>query len=395
MEEFSTYPVIRVDEDPSTPRWRFPIMFRRGANGTYYVWQIGFDSDNMHLLTMHGTMAAKSLDVRDVETNTSGRTAQEQGVLVARSKYKNKFYDGYTVAGSEDRPKVKGMKGYPYKEGCIKDYPVAVGPKLNGIRLLITHLGSTSIECKSYMNRKFTHLSFIEEEVKAFAAYLPSFFTLDGEMYCHGMKFNEITSAVKTVNDEHANLSKIIYCIFDIYVDHNPPFEERYQMMLNAYSKYVEDGGSCNNILIVENELAYSHEEIVDYKDRCLSVGYEGAVIRKLCNGAKEGSTKYKMSQYSFGRSTRIYKLKDFIDEEGTVVSVISAAGKEKGAALLIIKDKFGIEVPVRFGTMEERRKWLDDPSLVIGRPFTFKYFERGPNNAPIQPGGVAFRDYE
>ena len=77
------------------------------------------------------------------------------------------------------------------------------------------------------------------------------------------------------------------------------------------------------------------------------------------------------------------------------MIRVESAKGKETGAAMLIVRDDFGIEIPIRFGTMEERREWMDNPKLVLGKKFTFKYSRRSPDNVPIEPGGVAFRDYE
>lgn len=386
--------LIRVDEVPPSSPWKFPMMYKYGNNGVRYLWQIGFDGSKMVIL--HGPDTTTTIDTRMVETNTSGRNIYQQGYLEALAKYKNKFFTGYVQVGSSNPPMIKGMKGYPYKPGCIKRYPVLVSPKLDGTRFLGQPMGGTTVSCRSYLNRPITHLKHIEEEILALSVYLPAYITLDGELYRHGMGFHQIISATKTVKSDHPEVKLIQFNIFDTYYDLNPPAEDRYNMLISATQRLKEETGKeLQSIVIVPKYIAYSHDDIVKYKNYFISLGYEGTVIQHMANGAKIGTKPYEMSRYKPGRSTHIYKYKDFIDEEGIVIGVSDAEGKESGAGLLIVQDKYNIRTRIRFGTLAERRDWLRNPSLVMGKRFTFKYYERSEDNAPIQPTGVAFRDYE
>lgn len=392
-----SFVLVRTDEIPPQKPWKLPMMYKIGNNGVIYIWQIGFDGQQM--LICHGPVTSTTIDTRAVEVNTSGRDIWSQGHQETLRKYINKFYDGYAQAGSTEPSMIKGMKGKPYKEGCIKRYPVLVSPKLDGTRLLGQHLGGKNVSCRSYLNRPITHLKHIEEDILTLSAYLPAYATLDGELYRHGMIFQDIISATKTVISDHKDVLNIEFHIFDIYYDLNPSSEDRYTLLLSAYQRYKEEkeqkGDTKISIQIVPNYVVNSHLEIVRYKDYFVSLGYEGAVIRHSGYGTLPGTKNYEMSRYKPGRSTHIYKLKDFIDEEGIVVGVSEAEGKESGAALLIIRDKYNIDTRIRFGTLIDRREWFYNPNIVLGKKFTFRYFIRGKDNAPIQPTGVAFRDYE
>jgi ATP-dependent DNA ligase len=387
-------PTVPVDQVPDVCPWKFPMMYKIGNNGVMYIWQVGFDGRN--LMICYGTTNSSTIDLREVCVNTSGRTMMQQGHLEAMAKYKDKFYEGYIQVGSVEPPMVKLMKGYPYKAGCINKFPVLVSPKLNGTRCAGQHIGNGKVSCRSYLNNPITHLSAIEKDILALSTYLPAYTTLDGELYCHGMTFHGIISATKTVNSDHKDLNRIQFCIFDAIYDENPSSEIRYNRLVSAYQRLQEERGSpCTNLVIVPNYAANSHEDLVAYKDYFISMGYEGLAIRRMANGAIPGSKEYELSRYKPGRSTHFYKFKDFIDEEGIVVGVKETKGKESSMAKLIIRDQYGIDTPIRFGTASDRRAWLQQPQLVIGRAFTFKYEKRSEDNRPIQPTGVAFRDYE
>lgn len=386
-----SYKEVNPDQVPSVVPWKFPLLEKKGNNEVVYIWQIGFDGESAHIC--NGPITTTKVDSRKIELNSSGKDIMTQAHQDILTKYRNKIYEGYVIAGSRDNGMVKGMKGVQYKQGCIKHFPVAVSQKLDGVRLLCRIVDGKLI-CVTYLNRKITHLKHIEREVFAFLSYLPPYSTLDAELYCHGMNFREIVSAVKTWTKEHKDVEKISYYIFDIHYEENPCIEKRQEVLTSAYNLFIRDGYG-QHLKVIPNYIANSHEEIVAYKNYFISQGYEGVVIKYCGQNFREGSKEYNRSRYKTGKSNLMYKLKDFIDEEGIVVGVESAKGNETGAALLLIKDQFNIITPIRFGTILERKQWMKNPNLVIGRPFTFKYHSRGDGNAPIQPTGKEFRDYE
>lgn len=385
--------IATTDIPPRVP-WKYPMMYKYGNNDVMYIWQIGFDGSKMYVC--HGPVTNTTVDTRDVELNTSGRDIWQQGHQETLKKYTDKFYAGYVQAGSSQTAMVKGMKGYPFKSGCIRKFPVVVSPKLDGTRMLSQYISAGNLSCRSYLNKPICHLKHIEEDLNLFFAYLPCNSTLDGELYKHGMCFHDIISAVKTYTSEHKDVKTIEYHIFDIDYPDNPPSELRYNLLLSACNRLREDNPDRHiSLVIVPNYICNTEDEITQYKDHFVSLGYEGCVIRYTSYGSSPGTKDYERSRYKPGRSKRIFKYKNFIDEEATVVGIKSADGKESGAALLILRDKLGINTAVRFGTTNERRIWMNDPSIVLNRQFTFRYYARSADGAPIQPTGVCFRDYE
>jgi DNA ligase-1 len=99
---------------------------------------------------------------------------------------------------------------------------------------------------------------------------------------------------------------------------------------------------------------------------------------------------------YKSGRSNNLLKVKTFIDEECEIVGVEKAKGTEADAALLVVRDIRGNIFSVRpAASFEERRNWLSDSQLVIGRKATIVYQELSPYNIPRFPIVKAIRDYE
>lgn len=400
------YP-LRLDQTPTTPTWKLPVMYREGNNGVLYLWQIGFDGTQ--LVRLHGPTTTTTINTREVELNSSGRGLPEQALLVARNKFKSKFQAGYQIAGATDPPHVKGMKGQRYTPGCVKRWPVLGSPKLEGARLLTQHVGGRRVVCRSYLNTIYTHLIYIESEVLDFMPYLPAFTTLDGEMYHHGMSFQRIISAIKTMNSVHPDMKQIQYHIFDMVCEDNPPSEERYAILQGAYNKWQEDRQHLRQqrdpklppleeldiISIVPQTPLYDDTQVIALKDFYVSHGYEGLYLRPMANGELPGSKAYEESRYYYGRSSRVFKVKDFIDEEGIVVGVEEGKGKDRGTAKLLVQDPSGNIVTVRFGSQEDRTSWLAHPEMVVGQPFTFKYAERSSYGKAQHATGVGFRTYE
>lgn len=387
------FELINPGDTPIQNIWALPLMYRIGNNGVMYLWQVGFDGTQ--LLRMHGPQRTTTVDYRAVNLNTSGRNIQEQALLQARQMYKDKYLKGYSLPSTvEDKHHVTGMKGYPYKEGDIKEWPVLISPKLDGVRMLARHIGGEQVKCLTYFNNEYTNLAHMEREIIMLSMYLPNECTLDGELYCHDMSQQEIVSAVKTVTRDHPDLLRLSFCIFDTYHYINPPSEIRYNQLVGAFDAYERDNDPFVYLCVVPKYCAESHQHAVEWKNYFISQDYEGAVINLMANGKTSGKG-YENSRYKFGRSRRLFKLKDNIDEEAIVIGIIPAEGKERDAGLLVIRDIRGNVINQRFGTIEDRKKWLKNPNLVVGKRFTFKYARLSDDGVPIMPVGVNFRDYE
>lgn len=408
----NSFKQLRVDEEPDGPRWKLIPLYKYSVNGSYIMWEIGCDEDKKLLYMTHGTVGGIiRTDETEIELNSSGREIREQAKIQARRRYTNKWKEGYSPLKSNTAPMKKAMKGYEYKEGMIERWPVVVEVKLNGIRLLIEAVSSTRLVCRTNLNSEYTHLGHITETLLPLFQYLPAGSTLDGELYCHEMKFTDLTSAVKTMKTIHPDLHRVRYHIFDIYYEENESFECRYNLLLSAYNKYIEDlsGDSLDSFdkkpssidlnklpfCLISATLAYNHEELTYHRDEFIRQGYEGIMIKKIA-GDEPTKLSIQESRYVLGRTHNILKYKDFIDEEVIVLGLEEAKGTEKGTALLVVKDPRGNVFNIRMkGSFDRRKYWLEHPKEIIGKEVTIRYQELSPYGVPIFPRGIAVRDYE
>lgn len=385
--------LIAPDQEPTEQRWVLPLLEKTGNDGLLHIWQVGYDGQ--HLKILHGNVDTYSVEERVVVTNSSGKDRDKQALQEARYKHNNKVHEGYQdPEGEQTVTFTKAMKGYPYKEGDIKNWPVLVSPKFNGIRLLCRIGEGGEIDMRSYLNRTYNHLKSIRDEMGILFRYLPKGTMTDGELYNSEMTLQQISSAVKTVKRIHPDQGRISYCLFDIATPDNPPSEIRVKILEEAFQRFRNERPNDCHLHNVQHTKVNDHSELMEINRQAVQIGYEGLVIRLMANGSSEGSNQYEMSRYKTGRSRRIFKVKNFHDEETTVIDVIPARN-EKDACKLLVRGDDGYQIPIRFGTMEEKRLWFRNPHLVKGKRLTIRYPEKSVYGIPQQAVGVAFRDYE
>src|SRR5437868_8015236 len=120
---------IRLDEEPTQPTWQLIPLYKTSATGGVMMWQVGF---NGHQLEMtHGYVGgAIRTDYTDVVTNQSGKSLQEQALLEARSRYRNKYTkDLYRPAGIQVVDITQPGLADKRKPGLIKRGPGMVQPQ--------------------------------------------------------------------------------------------------------------------------------------------------------------------------------------------------------------------------------------------------------------------------
>lgn len=402
----ATEEIITPTQTPTQQSWWLVPLYKQNKIGNDTTWQVGFDGEES-LIMRFGTIGGVIRETTTVVVPKSNRDMQQQALLEARSRYSDKFRkDGYRPAGSTEVTVPKPMLANKWEPGKTKlDFSegVLTEPKLDGIRMLAGMDESGEIITRSRNNKPFYFIEHITDRIAIFLSYLPIGAETDGELYSHTLTFNDITSIVRRTKEKHPNTEQISYYIFDVILPDNPPFEERYQLLLDAYAAYEQDG----HLLIDENDevvdpirlvavdAAFSEDEILALHDDYVQLGYEGIIIRKVAGG-NPTQKDIDSSIYKFGRTNNMLKYKEFIDEEGEVVGVEEATGTEAGTALLVIRDIRGNEILMRFrGPFSERAKWLQDPERVIGKQATFRYQELSPDGVPRFPVGIVVRDYE
>lgn len=362
---------LRIDQNPASINWRFIPLYKFSLTENVKYWQIGRKNANTLEVRWGDVDSDDNLYATEIEVNP------DDALKIARRKYKDKYKEGYRPGEIRNTEFSKGMKGVDYKESSIKSWPVYTQPKLNGIRMLCNDGNGETLVMRSWLNNQYKHLLHIQHELKEFFEYLPLGSMLDGELYNHKLTFSEITSAVKTIKSVHPNLDKISYWIFDInYEDPNyrPPYEDRYALLVSAYAKYIEDLEKIpTTFSIVQSDIAFNHQDIINQHDKHVRNGFEGIMIKKISNGSRKG-INYTRSLYTPGKNTNIMKFKNFIDEEAIIIASYSDN--------ILVRDKNGNEFNLNI---------VGD----VGKQVTYRYLDKSKEGLPINPLPIAIRDYE
>jgi DNA ligase-1 len=201
---------------------------------------------------------------------------------------------------------------------------------------------------------------------------------VDGEVYVHGMTFQQIVRLLKKWRPETADLELHLYDKADIHMD--------YQNRLKWLETNLNAGSP---IVLVETNIALTENDVYNYHDTFVQEGYEGVIVRN-----KRGTYKFRH------RSKDLQKYKEFIDEEFIIVGGKAATGAHEGCVVFECeytmtdgtKDTFDVTPKA---TLKSRRQMLKDLDKYIGKELTVRYQEKSEDGAPIFPVGVVVRDYE
>lgn len=394
--------VISHQQEPTQANWTIIPIYEYDQKGKQRLWQIGYDSRTNQLITAHGHVGGKLQYERREVVPKVNRTMQQQALLEARSRWKVKNRSGYLPLGQTSADIQPQLANEYYPPGSTKPdgktrstniskFPVAYQAKIDGIRAIAYNKG-TGVEFKSRGGKVFPWLEHIKPEIFKFFSYLPPGTILDGEMYIHGVLMQTLNGYIHTTNFKHPKNEEIQYYIFDVVEQQHLTTANRYLLLYEAYVNYVRNFGEPLTFVILSTGIANSREDMERAHTKYVSQGYEGLMIRHLVH---PGSSQAEIdrAKYRGKRNNNLLKFKKFRDEEGTIIDVIDSTGREKGLAIFKLRDDTGKVFPVRpQGTFDERRIWFQNRQALIGKRYTFKYFERTKDGLPRFPVGVSFR---
>lgn len=426
--------LINIGETPNTESWKYIPLFKEGNIGEIRVWQIGFEKKEERLKTVHGILITSKGEngklitaYHPIVENKSGRGLQEQALLEARKRYLDQFHSGYLPKGEEMPTELNGVEPMlantlklssdetkkKSNETRLDKYPVSVMEKLDGIRSLVRFVGGEEkIQMRSRNNK--THeapLTHIKKELELFFPYLPQSAELDGELYSVDMGFDQLSGVIRTKKRKHEKHDLVKFFIFDLIEPKRLYWEKRYKVLVEAFTKYVEDGNPCNHLRVLQMYYVYNEEDLLKHHNKFVSEGFEGIIIRRCasvevtcCKDYLENTDKmckkcikgYNLSVYRSKRTNALMKYKLFDDEEAVIIGFDKGTGTEEGAIIFIIKDIRGNEFTIRpRGTIEERRKLYEKGETLKGKKLTIRYQELTEKGVPRFPVAIAIRDYE
>jgi DNA ligase-1 len=298
-------------------------------------------------------------------------TPEEQAVLEANSKITEKMRLGYFTSISEAQEKggkdfLLPMLAKDYKKELKKvTYPCFVQPKLDGMR----SLGS---EDDGFMSRTGKAIDTLNHIVLADLEGA----ILDGELYAHGISFQENMKLIKKYRP--GQTEQVKYHVYDVVMD--APFSERHKFLTalidlenNPHIEFVPT-------FIVNNEL-----EIAYYHAQFVAAGYEGTMVRHSDEG-------YAVNK----RSSQLLKYKDFLDETYRVVNIVPSESRpEQGVVTCVITNKTGqlehFNTGMKF-SHEAREEILRNKHMYIGMMAEIRFFEYTDSGLPRFPVCVGFR---
>ena len=342
-------------------------LFKTDSKGKVRILKLSTDGENLiqesGLETgKHTTTISKCVGKNIGRSNET--TPSEQAILEMESKYKDKLTKGYFATREEalNTKVILPMLAKDAKKEMHKiEFPCYIQPKLDGMRALghedtfgmMSRTGKT-IDTVGHILESIANIDLI----------------LDGELYAHGLTFQENMKLIKKYRK--GQTEDVKYHVYDLVLD--MPFKDRYDML-----KEVVNGVS--NVEIVPTYVLKDEDDLKKYHTRFIAQGYEGSIIRW-------GDAGYKTA----GRSSNLLKYKDFIDITAKVVDVIPSEKRpEQGIVLAKLDDGRLFSTGMKF-SHAERQQILIDKADYIGQTAEIRFFEYTDDGLPRFPVCVGFR---
>ena len=237
------------------------------------------------------------------------------------------------------------MKAYPFTEERLAKWtpPYIVQPKYDGVRCrAIPIVGAHGEGCLLLSSEE--NIIYSVPHLNEIIGGLGLKGELDGELYCHGMSFEEIISITSRTVNLHPDYKKIQFHCFDI-VNDQPQMKR---------SLIIENLRGLNpHIVVAPFWLCSDLDDVKSTYDGIIKLGYEGIIVR------------HNLAPYEIKRSLWVMKFKpkkhDIYQITGWKEEV-SINGTPKGRiGSLIMSSQFGDEFAVSAGLddNEKARLWL------------------------------------
>lgn len=397
----------------------YAILYKINSNNKLYCWSIEIVSNGSgyEIITRNGEKDGKMVSHSTViEKGKANRTALEQAVLEANSKFKNKKEkELYTedpsalTSSIEDTKKSGGKKTvsnnmvrpmlaqeFDFKKyektGSSRsfkiNFPAFVQRKYDGIRCLV-YMKDGKVVLESRTGEPFEKFDLLRTQVEKLFSKMSAEerdgFYWDGELYTNDIPFNEISGLVrmtvkhaKPADIEKAN--KIHYYIYDCINIKNLEMncKERYAFIDNYFKQFKKN--EVQMIYRVETEVVEEPADVKAKHDAYVGEGYEGIMIRDM-NGCYEVDKRSKYLQKYKEFNEAEFKIVGFHEENGGLViwDVILPNGKTCACA--------------PNASDAQRKEMFKNGSNYIGKMLTIYYFGEDADGRLRFPRGKAIRE--
>ena len=350
-----------------------PTLYKTTKTGAIQVCSISFFGGTFTVEwgQQNGAMQLKTTQCKSLNVGKSNETTpSEQAEKEARAKWASKVKTGYSedvTAPVTVRLPMKVGVWPPKKE---LDEILISTPKFNGVNGTY-RLEKDILNLYSRGGELLPAVPHLEKEVRQVMQLVKSK-ELNGELYIHGEHLQDITSAVKKPKDLSKELE---FCIFDI-ADSNLPYSER-RVLLQRITATIPLG----YIQILTGVLCKDYEAIEEHFNRCISLNYEGTVIKTFDNVYKHNIRSSTQWKYKKALDAEYLIRSMNIDKNGHPVFICSA-GPNLGD--FKVKPK---------GTDEERKQIVKDFDTIYNNQWYKVEYEMLSKDAiPLKPVGIGLR---
>ena len=247
------------------------------------------------------------------------------------------------------------MKAYPFEEKRLMKWapPYILQPKYDGFRCRVvpTETGHLLLSSEENIFFSVPHLNKMFDTLNLNLE-------LDGELYAHGLNFDEISSIVSRTVNVHPGYNIVEFHCFDVI--NSAPQTER-------LLKLETLKGLHRDLQIAPFYLCESLDDIMRVYDTLINNGYEGIIVRHINN------------VYERKRSTLVMKFKPKKDDNYEIlgaVEEISINGEYKNSlGSLICSSGDGQTFNVGTGFTQEQRQTLwENKELLPGKVCKIAY---------------------
>jgi DNA ligase-1 len=270
-------------------------------------------------------------------------------------------------------------------------YPVYVTPKLDGIRCLIKNGVALSRTLKPIPNKH------IQAWVYLYAEELEG---MDGELIVGKPTSSTVYRDTNSFVMSHDKVGEFSFYQFDHWDD-----------TVSLYRERMESTFVFNNecMMYTGYKLVNNKEELLNYEEQMLNLGYEGIIIRN------------PQGRYKYGRCTikeaNAFKLKRFEDDEAVIIgweeemyngndAEVNELGRTKRSTkqsgmsgkgtlgAFICKTRDGVEFKIGSGfDQQDRENFWQNKSSLLGYIVKYKHFPIGVKDKPRHPIFLGFRN--
>ncbi len=361
------------------------ILYKLNSRGKFQIWHIKFDDQENILIITHGQENGKmTIDNVKVNTNKSGRSLQQQADQMLFKRYNDKLNKGYSIDKIYKKP-IGAMLAKEYDKVTIKKWPVAVQPKLDGVRCLV-YEEKEEVVCKSRGSQIWNHLTHIIEDAAILLKYLPEDCFLDGELYIPGLIQSEISGIIRAIKNINPRLIEIKYYIFDIggtdlsYQARERELKKAYKNLTKEYDNRAEGSDIVtprygnDSLRFVAYYSADNNDEVITIHSKYVKAGFEGSIIRDL------GATYHNGTRHAC-----LLKLKDVYEELATIIAIHDCTGRESGLAVFEVVNDEGVVYKSRPDVcFETRREYYTNGDSYVGKRVNSRFFQLSKNDVPL-----------